>query len=192
MVSNIDHKIIKGIINKDESSFKRLVELHQDRVFNTCLGFVRNELDADDLTQEVFIEVFNKIKNFRGDASISTWLYKISVNKSLEYIRKRKRKKRFGFLYSLFPDEEISSSRLKNFDHPGIQYEKKELASELFMAIDKLPKNQMTAFTLHKIDGLSYEEISKVMGKSTSAIESLLHRAKNGLRNILSEYYKNF
>lgn len=192
MVSDIDHKIIKGIINKDESSFKQLVELHQDRVFNTCLGFVRNELDADDLTQEVFIEVFNKIKNFRGDASISTWLYKISVNKSLEYIRKRKRKKRFGFLYSLFPDEEISSSRLKNFDHPGIQYEKKELASELFMAIDKLPKNQMTAFTLHKIDGLSYEEISKVMGKSTSAIESLLHRAKNGLRNILSEYYKNF
>jgi len=186
-----DNNIISGLKKGDESSFQLLIELYQDKVYNTCLGFVRNESDADDLTQEVFIEVFLKINTFRGDASISTWLYRIAVNKSLEFIRKQKRKKRFGFLKSLFENEDMPDTSLKNNNHPGIQLEMKELAEILFEALDKLPVNQKTAFTLHKIEGLSYKEISKVMGKSNSSIESILHRAKVGLRKLLSEYYKN-
>ena len=186
-----DNNIISGLKKGDESCFQRLIELYQDKVYNTCLGFVRNESDADDLTQEVFIEVFLKINTFRGDASISTWLYRIAVNKSLEFIRKQKRKKRFGFLKSLFENEDMPDTGLKNNNHPGIQLEMKELAETLFEALDKLPVNQKTAFTLHKIEGLSYKEISKVMGKSNSSIESILHRAKVGLRKLLSDYYKN-
>ncbi len=191
MESGSDKKILSGLKKGDNDSFQLLVELYQDKVYNTCLGFVRNESDADDLTQEVFIEVFLKINTFRGKASFSTWLYRIAVNKSLEFIRKQKRKKRFGFLRSLITYEDISYNNLKNYDHPGIQFEKKELATELFKALDKLPVNQKTAFTLHKIEGLSYEEISEVMEKSIPSVESLMHRAKVSLRELLSDFYNN-
>ena len=190
-IDNTDYKIISGLKDGDNTSFRLLVDLYQFNVYNTCLGFVRNELDADDLTQDVFIEVFTKIHTFRGDASISTWLYRIAVNKSLEFIRRQKRIKRFGFLRSLFTDDNISDKNLNNYDHPGIQFEKKELAETLLKAVDKLPVNQKIAFTLHKIDGLSYDEISKIMGNSISSIESLIHRAKINLRKHLSSFYKN-
>jgi len=188
---NTDYKIISGLKNGDNTSFRRLVDLYQFNVFNICLGFVRNELDADDLTQDVFIEVFTKIHAFRGDASISTWLHRIAVNKSLEFIRRQKRKRRFGFLISLFTDDNITDKNLNNNDHPGIQFEKKELAETLLKAVDKLPTHQKIAFTLHKIDGLSYDEISKIMDSSISSIESLIHRAKVNLRKQLSSFYRN-
>lgn len=174
-----------------ESAFKELVKLYQDKVYNTCLGFVKNTEDADDLAQEVFIEIYNSIGTFREDARLSTWIYRIAVNKSLEYIRKMKRKKRSGILRSLFSDKSESAYEPADFDHPGVQAENNEQARILFTAIDRLPENQKTAFIMHKVEGISYEQVAEIMGKSLSSIESLLHRARQNLQKYLYNYYRN-
>lgn len=183
---------IKQLEQGDEAAFKQLVNDHKDQVYNTCLGFLRNQHDAEDLAQEVFIQVFDSIGDFREEASLSTWMYRIAVTKSLELIRYRKRKKRSGFfeaLSSLFnePDEEPDHSESM---HPGIQLENKERARILFAEIDKLTEKQRVAFTLQKIEGLSYQEVAEVMKLSVPAVESLIHRAKENLKKQLYSYYQ--
>lgn len=182
--------LVKALKNGDEEAFTVLVETYQQMVYNTCLGFVKNEADADDLTQEVFIEVFRSIDQFREDAKLSTWLYRIAVNKSLEVIRGRKRKKRFAFISSLF-DQEKGALNVPDYNHPGIIAENKERSKVIFAAMEKLPESQHTAYVLHKIEGLSYEEIGKIMEKSVSSVESIMHRAKKSLQQHLRTYYEN-
>lgn len=183
-----DHDLVLRLKQGDESAFRKLVETYQKRVFNTCLGFVKNEEDADDLAQEVFIAVYKHIHQFRMESSISTWIYKISVTKSLEHLRKEKRKKRFGILRSIFYSDD-SIMDIPDFNHPGILAENKERSKILFLAIDKLSENQKTAYMLHKLEDLSYDEIAQILGKNVSAIESLMHRAKNNLQKYLYDYY---
>jgi len=176
----------------DSSAFKYLVETHKGLVYNTALGILQNTADAEDMAQEVFIQVFHSVKDFKGDSKISTWLYRIAVTKSLDHLRAKKRKKRFGFMQSLFGSE--SNEPLVeqvSFVHPGVQLENKERAAILFKALEKLPENQKTAFVLHKTEGLSYLEVAEVMNLTVSSIESLLHRAKNNLQKYLQTYYKS-
>ena len=161
-------------------------------VYNTALGILQNTFDAEDLAQEVFVQVFHSVKNFKGDCKLSTWLYRITVTKSLDFLRAKKRKKRFAFVQSLFGSENNEPlAEQATFVHPGVQLENKERAAILFKAIDKLPENQKIAFTLSKVEGLSYQEIADVMQLSVSSIESLLFRAKNNLQKYLGDYYKN-
>ena len=174
----------------DQAAFQQLVKDFERRVFNTCLGLLQNEADAEDITQEVFISVFQSVKNFKGESKLSTWLFRIAVTKSLDYIRMKNRKKRFAFFQVIFTNEKGDSKiDAPDFYHPGVQLENKERAAILFKAIDKLPENQKTAFILSKIEDLSYSEIAEVMKLSVSSIESLLFRAKQNLQKLLSNYY---
>jgi RNA polymerase sigma-70 factor (ECF subfamily) len=186
-----DGRLIDRLKKGDEIAFRELVEQYEVRVYNTCLGFVKNNEEADDLSQEVFLEIYSSIQNFRGDARLSTWIYRIAVTKSLELLRSRKRKKRFAILKSLFASGNNMPIEIPSFEHPGIQAENKERSIILFQAIDRLPESQKTAFTLHKVEGLSYEEVGNIMGKSVSSVESLMHRARTNLRLILGAYYHN-
>ncbi len=188
----LEKELLEKLKNADEAAFRFLVEKYQDKVFNTCLGFLRNVEEAEDLTQEVFIEVYESIVSFRGDARVSTFLYRIAVNKSLDYLRKKKRKKRFSFVLSIFGlEEQLNSPSNVINEHPGILLENKERTHLLFSKMDELPERQRVAFSLHKIDGLSYQEIAEVMELSTSAIESLLFRAKGNLQKKLKNYYES-
>jgi len=188
-----DKQFLADLREQKQSAYSRLLDDYQSKVFNTCLSFVPNKEDAEDIAQEVFVEVYNSIKKFKGDSKLSTWIYRISVNKSLEFIRKKSTKKRFGFMQSItggnIPVDK--SSYFTEFNHPGIQLENKEKSELLFNAINKLPEAQKVVFTLHKVDGMSYKEVSEVTEKSVSSIESLLFRAKKNLQKILTEYYKN-
>ncbi len=188
-----DKQFLADLREQKQSAYSRLLDDYQGKVFNTCLSFVPNKEDAEDIAQEVFVEVFNSIKKFKGDSKLSTWIYRISVNKSLEFIRKKSTKKRFGFMQSITGGEMPvdKSSYFTEFNHPGIQLENKEKSELLFRAINKLPEAQKVVFTLHKVDGMSYKEVSEVTEKSVSSIESLLFRAKKNLQKILTEYYKN-
>ena len=169
--------------------FRYLVSQYKAKVYNTCLGFVKRQEDAEDLAQEVFIEVYQKWEQFRGDAQISTWLYRIAINKSLEFIRSKQRLKRSG--NNILLEHAGGERPLVNFEHPGIKLENKEMAIILMHQIDELPEDQRTAFILQKIEGLSYQEIGKVMNKSQSSIESLLFRAKGLLQTKLKAYYES-
>lgn len=182
---------IQKLKAQDKIEFSRFIEAYKNRVYSTCISFIPNRQDAEDLSQEVFIEVYNSVKSFKENAQLSTWVYRIAVNKSLEELRRRKQLKRAAFFKGLLGIEsevfEISGDRL---DHPGFIAEHKEKASALYQAIDSLPENQRIAFTLTQIEGRSYEESSEIMGNSKSSIESLIFRARNNLRKKLDAQKK--
>lgn len=173
------------------TSFNDLVKEHQSRVFNTVISFLQDHHDAEDVTQEVFIEVYRSLEKFKGESSISTWIYRISVNKSLDFLRKKKRLKRFGFISTMMGDPipEENAKEPGHFDHPGILLENKEKARYLFAAIESLPENQKTAFILFNIEGLPQKEIAIVMDTSPKAVESLIQRAKAALKIKLEYFY---
>jgi RNA polymerase sigma-70 factor (ECF subfamily) len=182
-----EHELIQGLRNGDEVAFKFLVDNYQDRVFNTAIGIVQNAEDAEDVAQEVFIQVFRSIHSFKGGSKLSTWIYRIATSRALDLLRSRKSKKRFGFIQRLFGDGNEPLYEVPDFHHPGVAMDQKENAARLFKAIDQLPENQKTAFTLHKLEDLSYQEISEVLQVSVAAVESLMHRAKQNLRKALTE-----
>ena len=183
-----DHDFVKRLQNGDEAAFEQLVVNHQELVLNTCFGFVHNRQEAEDLTQEVFIQVYKSIKTFQEQAKLSTWLYRIAVNKSLNFIRKEKSK---GFVSTLdeilFKGTESGISTSHNTNPLGL-LENNERAERLEEAIAKLPENQKTAFTLSKLQGLPNKEISEIMELSLSATEALLNRAKKNLQKFLLHY----
>ena len=182
-----EFELIQGLRNADETAFKYLVDNYQGRVFNTAIGIVQNAEDAEDVAQEVFIQVYRSIHNFKGESKLSTWLYRIATTRSLDLLRSRKSKKRFGFIQRMFGESNEPMHEIPDFNHPGVALDRKENAAKLFKAIAQLPENQKTAFTLHKLEDLSYQEISEVMQASVAAVESLMHRAKQNLRKMLEK-----
>ncbi len=175
----------------NEKAFGYLVENYQDRVYNTCLGVLHNAEDAEDIAQEVFVEVHRAVQSFKAESKLSTWIYRICVTKSLDHLRGKKRKKRFAFVKSIFGEGDNGPRfEIPDYVHPGVQLENKERAAYLFKAIEELPENQRIAFTLNKIECLSYQEVSEITGMSVSAVESLLFRAKQNLKKILMDYYE--
>ena len=184
-------ELIVQLQQGDESAFTKLVDEWQDMVYNTAVSIVQNAADADDITQEVFIQVYKSISSFKGDSKFSTWLYRITLGKALDHEKKKKRQKRFGFVKSLFGGGEDEQVHAVEFNHPGVQLEKKEKANELFNALKLIPDNQRIAFTLHKLEGQSYREIAEIMNTSLYAVESLIGRAKTNLKKELNKYYNN-
>lgn len=184
-------ELIVQLQQGDEAAFKKLVDEWQDMVYNTALGIVQNAEDADDITQEVFIQVYKSVSSFKGDSKFSTWLYRITLGKALDHEKKKKRKKRFGFVQSLFGGDGVEQIHAVEFEHPGVQMEKKERANELFSALKQIPDNQRIAFTLHKLEGQSYQQVAEIMNTTLYAVESLMSRAKTNLRKELKNYYNN-
>ena len=183
-------ELIERLLQKDEGAFKMLVDQCQDLVYNTSFGIVQNPDDADDITQEVFIQVYQSISSFKGGSKLSTWIYRITISKSLDHEKRKKRKKRFAFIKALLGGPGEEHLHPVEFDHPGVQLENKERAGELFGALNQIPEKQRIAFTLHKLEGLSNQEIAGIMNTSLYAVESLMGRAKINLQKKLSTYYR--
>jgi RNA polymerase sigma-70 factor (ECF subfamily) len=187
---NQSEALIFKIKQGDETAFASLMELYQDMVFNTAISIVQNEADADDITQDVFVKVYQSIGSFKGESKVSTWLYCITISTALDVERKKKRKKRFAFVESIFGKTEEQIVAVE-FNHPGIALEKKESAAVLFKALKQLPEKQQIAFTLHKLEGQNYQEIAAIMDTSLYAVESLMVRAKANLQKLLQKYYND-
>ncbi|MFT6205911.1 MAG: RNA polymerase sigma factor (sigma-70 family) [Spirosomataceae bacterium] len=185
-----EHSLITNLKSRSEAAFKQLVETYQVRVYNTVLSLVQHNEEAEDIAQEVFIEVYRSIDKFREDSSLGTWVYRIATTKSLEAIRKKKAQKRFAFISSLFGKNDEMIHQPTDFEHPGVVAENKELAQNLFVAIGKLPNNQRIAYTLVNVEGLSYVETAEAMDITKSSVESLIFRAKGNLKKLLTTYYK--
>ena len=194
-----DTELIKNLKNGNDESFRIIVDKYQRLILNSCYRFVYNRETAEDLTQEVFIEVYRSINMFRNDSKLSTWIYRIAISKSLDYLKSRKRKKRFANSKSLFENEDmIGSTSLKDeIQAPHEQSPEKLLDNDdrikvLSLALDCLPENQRIAFTLSKYDEFSYKEIADVLGITISSVESLIHRAKVNLRKKLYNFYREY
>jgi RNA polymerase sigma factor (sigma-70 family) len=186
-----ERTFIDLIAQGDNYAFSVLVNDYKNKIFNTTLGIVQHYEDAEDITQEIFIEIFQSIVHFKGESKLSTWIYRITITKSLEFLRKKKRKKRFAPILFLFSKNNALQEINKNyFYHPGVDLENKERAAILFKAIDKLAENQKTAFLLHKTEQLSYNEIAEIMQITIPSVESLMFRAKQNLQKLLGDYYE--
>lgn len=186
-----EHHFIQTLQQGSESAYRTLLENYQERVLNTCLGFVPRLQDAEDLTQEVFLEVFRSIDKFRGEAKLSTWIYQIATRKCLEYLRYQNRQKRWAFMKNLVGLEAPEAQTVaSDFDHPGVELENQERSKILFSKIAELPENQQSALVLHKVEGLSHAEISEILKVSISSVESLIFRAKQNLQKKLEHYYQ--
>ncbi|HEU4717678.1 MAG TPA: RNA polymerase sigma factor [Bacteroidia bacterium] len=186
-----DESFINELQSGDSGAFRKLLKLYRSLVYNTCLGMLQHAEDAEDMTQEVFIEVYRSVKNFRMESKMSTWLYRVATNKCLDHLRSKQRGKRSGETVRIDGEVNVQIPAGHNFSHPGVALEQKERAKILFAAISCLPENQKVAFTLAKVEGLSYQEICEVMQMKLPAVESLVHRAKQNLKNLLKNYYQS-
>jgi RNA polymerase sigma-70 factor (ECF subfamily) len=166
-------------------TFDEIYFEHYKMVFNLALQYVQNMEDAEEITQDVFVKVFDNLNTFKKQSSLKTWIYRMAINQSLDFIKAKKAQKR-NFLSSLFS---INDSNFKfqpsNFNHPGIELEQKEACQKIFEAINQLSDNQKTALILLKIEDKSQAETAEIMNLKVKALESLFQRAKNNLEILL-------
>lgn len=189
-MNEVSEKVLIGqLADNAEGAFECFVQQYQHMIFNTSLNFLAIKEDAEEITQDVFVEVYKSIGSFKGESTLKTWVYRIAITKCLEFLRKAKRKKRFAFMVSIGNIGE-NSDEPKTLDHPGVLAENHERTEILYRQINRLPDNQRIAFTLYNMDGISYKEISQTMDLSVSSVESLIFRAKKNLRKKLFNYYK--
>lgn len=165
--------------------FKELYDLHVRMVFNLCLNHLRNRDEAAEAAQDVFVKVHEKLPGFKGDATMRTWIYRITINTCLDRLKARKRKKRSLLGWFSLSDEQVERSASLVFDHPGVAAEDRDALERLFAVVDELPGQQKTALLLKTTEDLSMNAIAEVMGLSPKAVESLLSRARANLRQRL-------
>ncbi len=166
-----------------------MVDAYSKDIYNLCLNLVTQVEDAEYLAQESFIQAYHSVNTFKEGSHIKTWLYRIAINKCYDYLRWKKRKKRSAFLQPLYNRDEEPIEIPSNFQHPGIELDKKETAKILYVALESLPDAQQTAFVLYEMQGLDYKQIAETMDTSVSAVESLLFRARATLRKKLENFY---
>lgn len=173
------------------NDFQNIYNQYNILVYNVALHYLQNIEDAEEITQDVFIQLHQSLDKFKNNSSLKTWIYRITINKCLDFIKHKNSKKRF-FIFGTKSNSEIELANVSNFEHPGILMENKENAAILFKVINELTENQKTAFILSKLDGLSNPEISSIMDVSISSVESLIFRAKSSLKEKLSDKFENY
>ena len=154
---------------------------YQRLVFNLALQYVQNIEDAEEITQDVFLKVYKHLSTFKQQSSLKTWIYRITINQSLDFIKSKSNKTR-RFFTALFTDHESTlPAEAVNFNHPGIALENKEAIETIFRAINQLADKQKTVIILLKIEHKSQAEAAEIMQLNVKALESLFQRAKKNL-----------
>ena len=176
-----ENEIIQAIANGNKKVFSTLYKQFSEKVYNTALSYTKNTEDAEEITQDVFVKVYKGAAAFKGKSSLNTWIYRITVNTSLNYVKKRNR---FDFFKNA-----LTTLQSIDFEHPGVKLENKENAAALYKAMDCLPVKQKTAFILSYIEDLPRQEVANIMTTSLKAVESLLQRAKKNMRSELEKLY---
>ncbi|OWP63663.1 RNA polymerase subunit sigma-70 [Hymenobacter amundsenii] len=180
-----DAELVAQLQRGSEVAFRILVERYQNRIYRTVLALLRSPEEAEDVAQEVFVEVYQTIGRFRSEASLTTWLYQLATSRALKNLRRARAKKRFAYFTSLLsPDNRVLYEPPDN-EHPQAQLEGREQVIMLLAHIARLPDQQQVAFTLRHEQELSYEEIAAILHTTVPAVESLLFRARKTLRTHL-------
>lgn len=184
-----DRALINAFVNEQtKEAVDRLVIKYQDKVFNLCYRFMGNYHDANDCAQETFVRVYRSLANFKGQASFSTWLYRIAVNTcknkltSLTY----RVSKMFVRLDLSKGEQEKRQIEVKDESRsPEVVFSQSEKSKQIQKAINTLPREQKTVVVLRDIEGLSYEEIAQITGHNIGTVKSKLARARKILREKL-------
>ncbi|MBI3307408.1 MAG: RNA polymerase sigma factor [Candidatus Omnitrophica bacterium] len=180
-----DHVLIRKAREGDVSSFSALVRLYERRAVHIAYSFLGNREDARDAAQEAFVKIYENLSRFRGDSQFSTWFYRILVNTCKDFLKK----KRIKFVN---PEEEDNVPE-KETDQPDALEAllNKELGSSIRQALDKLPFQQRSAFTLRYLEGLSLQEIAYAMDLTEGAVKAHLWQAQEKMKKNLTEWFPN-
>ncbi|MBN2105409.1 sigma-70 family RNA polymerase sigma factor [bacterium] len=179
-----DAELMERVKAGDESAFKMIVDRHHRAIYHLCYRYLEKREDAEEVAQDVFIRLYRSVDTYQPFAKLTTFLYRIAVNLSLNRIRDRKRKRWISL--EMLRQNKGMEFEASSRDHPDFALELKEKQIQICRAIESLPENQKTAVILYRFQELSYEEIAEVMDCSVSAVEARLHRAKLSLKKKLN------
>ena len=191
-----DEKLIKIYIDEiDECAYDELVNRYIDRIYALCFRITKNKEITEDVVQEIFITLSQKLHTFRAESSFSTWLYRISTNAALMKLRKEKRHN----IETIAEDVNYNEDNNKfsyivedSSKRPDDYYLSKEAEQEFNNALNKLPETYRLVIHLRDIDGFSYNEIANILETTTQAVKSRIHRARLILRKELSVYFNEW
>ncbi|MCC3158846.1 sigma-70 family RNA polymerase sigma factor [Hymenobacter sp. 15J16-1T3B] len=186
-----DAELLRQLQQGSEAAFRTLVERYQHRVYRTVLALLRSPEEAEDVAQEVFVEVYQTVGRFRGEAALSTWLYRLATSRALKHRRRAQAKKRFAYFTRLLGFGNHVLHDPADHLHPQAQLEGEQQLQLLLAHIARLPDKQQVAFTLRHEQELSYEEIAAVLQTTVPAVESLLFRARQTLRTHLQPSFRH-
>lgn len=185
----MDKALVKEIRDGNQLAFRKLVDQYKDLVLSACYGYVHNSQDAEDLAQEVFVEVHRSIDQFRGESKLSTWLYRIATTKSMDMIKSRQRQKRSAFFKSASLDD-VNAQKHAEHETPHSVMEQQERMKVINDALDRIPEKQRITFTMSQYEGFSSKEIGEVLEMKANAVDALLFRARQNLKTLLTDYYE--
>lgn len=171
--------LIRAIGRGDRIAFEKLYAHFSKKVLNTALHYTQDLSDAEEILQDVFLSIYKNADKFRGQAAVSTWIYRITVNTSLNFLKKKSRFRFFSL--SKTKNEEIVA------DYPNFEGEANEELAFILRQINRLPESQKTAFILSYLEELPRQEVANIMEISLKAVESLLQRAKANLKIMLEK-----
>ncbi len=180
--------VIDKVCSGDADAFEALVTDNQKKVYNLALKMTGNEEDALDISQEAFIKAYTGLKNFRAESRFSVWLYRLTYNICIDFLRKKKRRPELPLTIT---DEEGDALELEIPDlryEPSSEAEKRELREAVEKGIDELPEKHREILVLREMTGLSYEEIARTLGINEGTVKSRLSRARQSLIMILNGY----
>ena len=187
-------KLIRRLQARDTQAFEQLIEDHQSRIYNLIFRMLGNHEEAEDLLQEVFITVFKKIDGFRGESSLSTWIYRIATNHCInrkKYLTRRKHysKSSYGDL-SEREQSESGGGLTENLPRPDEMAEGKQMEQAIQQAISTLDDEYRVVLILRDVQNLSYDEIEQILDVPAGTVKSRLHRARMALKEKLVPYLR--
>ena len=186
-----DQKLVKRAQGGDLEAYDELIRRYQERIYATIYHMTANHEDANDLAQETFIKAYQALKSFKGDSSFFTWVYRIAVNKTINFLKQRKNKTHMSLNDLDFNAEhDPDLVALVSDKTPRRNVNLIELQEKLNGAMQKLSEIHRLVVTLHDVQGLSHEDISKIMGCNTGTVRSRLFYARQQLQAYLSDYLK--
>lgn len=183
-VPESDHSLVERARQGDREAFGTLVRRRQDRAFNLAYQMVRNREDALDIAQEAFAKAYTSLSTFKGEASFSTWLHRIVVNLAIDNLRRKRRSGTASYDDTQAPPEEGEADASAP-DDPATALEAKQVRALLARGIAKLPPAQRAVLILREIEGMSYEEIARVVGCSLGTVMSRLFYGRRKLQQVL-------
>jgi RNA polymerase sigma-70 factor (ECF subfamily) len=175
-----DYELAQAAAGGDMHAFEQLYERHNRRVYSLCLRMTTNTAEAEDLAQEVFIQLFRKIGSFRGESAFTTWLHRLTVNQVLMHFRKRGVR-----LEQTTDDGDVPVQVVRGTENPNQMPVVDRIA--LDKAVAQLPPGYRTVFILHDVEGHEHEEIARLLGCSVGTSKSQLHKARMKLRGLLRQ-----
>jgi len=179
MVNKNENELINEFLRGNEIAFDELVRTHQKKIYWQARRMVGNHFDADEITQQVIIVLYKKLKNFKFESTLSTWVYKITQSRCLNLLRRKKVK-------SFFNIDEVSSQILETHDDIITNFEDKEKIEKVKILLNQLSIKQREVFTLRKFEELSYNEISKITGTSIGGLKANYFHASKRIMEMMN------